>query len=123
MNYARRFARRAAARKTRRPAIKDQIRRGFFAERLEDRSLMAADVSLGFHNFTTPADVDGDSTVTATDVLVIINNINAHGSHSVSDMVGSEGEATLPMMVDVDNDGEVTASDVIRVINFINAEG
>jgi hypothetical protein len=119
MKLARRLASRAH--KIRRAAIKDQIRRGFLAERLEDRALMAADIYSAYHNYSTPADVDGDYTVTASDVLAIINNINAHGSHTLPTS-GTEGESSVKM-VDVDADGEVTATDVIRVINFINAEG
>jgi hypothetical protein len=123
MNYARRLARRAASRfsaaSKSRAAIKDQRRRGFFAERLEDRSLMAADALSAFHNYSNPADVDGDYNVSAQDVLAIINSINAKGSRQLP-TDGSQGEATT-LMVDADNDGFVTATDVVTVINFINA--
>src|SRR5262245_30181562 len=77
MNYARRLARRAASRKGC-AAVKDQTRRGFFAERLEDRSLMAADLLSfsQFHNYSRPMDVDADGAIAPADVLVIINSIN-----------------------------------------------
>jgi len=127
MNYARRLARsaanrtRAASRKHRRTAIKDQIRRGFLAERLEDRMLMASDLAFPYHNYAHPNDVDGDSYVAASDVLAIINSINAQGSRILPmSMPMTQGESTQ-MMVDVDNDGYVAAGDVITVINFINS--
>src|SRR5947207_264496 len=121
MKLARRLAPRAALRNRSRAAIKKQTRRGFFAERLEDRTLMAADATTIFHNYAHPNDVDGDAHVTATDVLVIVNNINAHGAHQLT-ASAAEGESTV-MMVDVDNDSQVTASDVLRVVNFINSQG
>jgi len=120
MNYARRLARRAASRKGR-AAVKDQNRRGFFAERLEDRSLMAADVLSNFHNYSTPTDVNADGTVAASDVLMIINSINSLGARQLPQSAG-EGESGAGYL-DVDNDGYVTANDVLKVINFLNAEG
>ena len=67
MNYARRWNRRAASRNARRLAVKDQIRRGLLAERLEDRSLMAADLGSflasshsAYWNANQPNDVNAD---------------------------------------------------------------
>lgn len=120
MNYARRLARRAASRKGR-AAVKDQTRRGIFAERLEDRSLMAADIYSGFHNYSRPTDVNADGTVAANDVLMIINSINALGSRALPQTI-AEGESTGGYL-DVDNDGNISPNDVLTVINHLNAEG
>lgn len=120
MNYARRLTRRAASRKGR-AAVKDQNRRGFFAERLEDRSLMAADVLSNFHNYSSPKDVNADGEIAPSDVLVIINSINSLGARQLPQS-GGEGESGTGY-VDVDLDGSVAPNDVLTVINYLNAEG
>jgi len=127
MNYARRFARRAASRKHRRQTTKDQTRRGLMAERLEERSLLAGDLT-AFHsdywNSTKPTDVNADGMVSPNDALAIINRINAFGSHSLTQGAGGEGESGGKMMyVDVNNDGFLSPVDALAVINRLNAEG
>src|SRR5262245_35067034 len=130
MNYARRWNRRAASTKARRKAIKDQIRRGLLAERLEDRMLMAADCGCipgtdilrsPFWNVQQPSDVNNDGFVAANDALAVINTLNGEGSHQLS--ADSEGEVGSRMYVDVNNDGYVAPSDALAVINQLNAEG
>lgn len=129
MNYARRLDRRAASRKARRLAVKDQIRRGLMAERLEDRSLMAGDVISSFMasspsaywNPAKPGDVNADGTVAPNDALAIINAINAQGSHKLPTVAG-EGE-TNKLYLDVTNDGYLAPNDALAVINQLNGEG
>ncbi len=82
--------------------------------------MMASDM-MSFHNYSLPPDVDADGTVSATDVLAVINKINSEGPHALPQLAG-EGEAGTKY-VDVDADGHVAAGDVLSVINFINAEG
>src|SRR5436309_14198116 len=84
MNYARRWNRRAASTKARRKAVKDQIRRGLMAERLEDRMLLAADVVIQpYWNVMQPSDVNADGYVAASDVLAVVNTLNSQGSHQL----------------------------------------
>lgn len=131
MNYARRLDRRAALRNKRRLAVKDQVRRGLLAERLEDRSLMAGDLSSFFAstrseywNPVTPADVDNNGTVAAADALVIINQLNSYGPHALPKSTGGEGEASAARnYLDVNNDWMLSAADALTVINAINSEG
>jgi len=122
MNYARRFARRAASTKQRRLAIKDQIRRGLLAERLEERSLLAADLA-AFHsdywNIVNPSDVNNDGTIAPNDALAIINELNATGSHTLQQ--GASGESGSRLYVDVNNDGSISPIDALIVINNVNA--
>ncbi len=103
-------------------------------ETLEGRSLMAVVADLNSDTTSTPSvhteltttmpaamprgprqnivdaeDVDDDGDCTASDVLSVINAINAKSMDS------------LKGFVDVDGDGQCTASDVMRVINRINS--
>ncbi len=59
-------------------------------------------------------DVDDDSNVTPTDVLLVIYYIDTYGSGPISASVGQ------PRFVDVNGDDFVTALDVLLVINYIN---
>lgn len=78
------------------------------AERLEYRSLMAADV---MHNFLMPHDVNDDGNISPIDVLVVVNRIN--GTASTSDTSATFG--------DVDDDSSVSPLDALAVINRINS--
>jgi RHS repeat-associated protein len=69
-----------------------------------------------WQNAEKPVDSDHDTSVTASDVILIINYINARGSGPLP--------LTRPAdkaYVDVDGDTRVTAFDVLSVINYINA--
>jgi streptogramin lyase len=80
-------------------------------------------------NERRPADLEGegdlspyvsldDEDVTALDVLLIINYINAHlGDTSLHD----PSEVSQRGYVDADADGQITAADVLFVINYINS--
>jgi len=59
-------------------------------------------------------DVNDDGFVTPNDVLLIVNNLNARGPHTLVD------EPTPPFR-DVNGDGLVTSNDVLQVINEINS--
>src|SRR5947209_15201843 len=130
MNYARRWNRRAASTKARRKAVKDQIRRGLMAERLEDRTLMAADLGSllasyqsAYWNTNKPTDVNADGFVAPSDALAVINMLNSVGSHQLPQGGAGEGETGPKMYVDVNNDGYVSAADALAVINQLNGEG
>jgi autotransporter-associated beta strand protein len=74
----------------------------------------------GEAEFTNPVnsrDVDRDGTVAASDVLSVINNINANGSRSLVGQTPSASSA----MVDVNMDSQVSSMDVLMIINYINA--
>jgi len=62
-------------------------------------------------------DVDNDGVVSASDVLAIINYINA----GRPDQVAAMSLATAPF-VDVTGDRYVAADDVVMVINYINSQ-
>ena len=91
MNYARRLDRRAASRKGAPLAVKEQIRRGLMAERLEDRSLMAADCLLvswrrghsAYFNTASRTTSTRDGGVAPNDLLAIISNLNGYGVHEL----------------------------------------
>jgi subtilisin family serine protease len=69
-----------------------------------------------WHNARLPADVSDDNSVSADDVLTIINYINS-GQTTV---VPNDGRGGGPYN-DVDGDHQITANDVLTVINYINA--
>lgn len=83
------------------------------------------DVDFGFEvnssqwqNSSNHYDVSNDGIISALDVLLIINEINANGSRSLA---GSD--LSTPPFVDVNGDSLVSALDVLLVINFLNAGG
>jgi hypothetical protein len=96
-------------------ARQNWMKRMLHLEALEPRQLMAGD--LQFHNFVVPTDVNGDSTITPLDALVVINKLNTQGSGPLS---GVEGPKNLNSFVDVDGDNSLSPLDALRVINAIN---
>jgi len=75
------------------------------------------DETLSYHNSLFRHDVNGDQKVTALDVLVIINEINARGPR----VLPSPPTPKQPWYYyDVNEDGKITALDVLNVINYIN---
>jgi VCBS repeat-containing protein len=60
-------------------------------------------------------DVDADGNVSAIDVLILVNFINANGSVSVS------GLSAPPPYRDVDGDFLIGALDVLAVVNYLNS--
>jgi hypothetical protein len=66
-------------------------------------------------------DVNGDTYVTALDVLIVINHINVHGAGPLSGLPVLIGGR--PAFLDVDGNDYVLPLDVLRVINYINVHG
>ncbi len=87
---------------------------------LNDTTTVSIDFAPIFewHNTLNAADVDKDTQVTATDVVTIINFINAHGSTSV---IGLSSGLQPNSFYDVTADNSIGADDVLAVINYINA--
>lgn len=129
MTYARRPARRAALR-SRRLNSPHRDRRVLFAEQLEGRALMAADVMVSdFWNASRPADVNADGAVAPLDALLIVNELNSYGTRSVMgpQAGGGGGEGESPSVNryyrDVNNDGMISPLDALIVFNELNGEG
>jgi hypothetical protein len=131
MNSARRFAHRLSRLVRKSPSKRDFLRRGLLAERLESRALLAGDVFISdYWNGRRPEDVNADSHISPIDALVIINELNSVGSHSLvstpTQDPGAEGEsgaASGRMFYDVNNDGYISPLDGLMVINALNGEG
>src|SRR5262249_11462849 len=68
------------------------------------------------HNEGLALDVDDDGFIAASDVVAIINYINASGSGPVNPPKGLAAP-----YCDVNGDGQIVADDVVTVINYINA--
>ncbi len=64
-------------------------------------------------------DVDGDGYVTPLDALILINQINLHGSRTLPPRTADDLQVGY---LDVNGDGRVTPEDVLDVINYINAQ-
>ncbi len=64
-----------------------------------------------------PLDVDGDTTVSPLDVLVMINRINSIGGGAIP------VPYTETNFYDPDGDGVISPLDVLVIINFLNAGG
>jgi hypothetical protein len=123
MTHAR-FARRAALRQARRSATKGLIRRTLLAERLEQRSLLAADLGFvsDYWNQSRPTDVNADGHLAPIDAVLIINSLNSQGSRLLPQGVAGEGPqaASTPTFYDVNNDGHLSPIDAVIALN---AEG
>jgi hypothetical protein len=68
------------------------------------------------HNEVLPLDVDNDGFLAASDVLAIINYIDANGSGAVDPVKGMAAP-----YCDVNGDGQIAADDVLALINHFNA--
>jgi hypothetical protein len=66
-----------------------------------------------------PCDVDDDRYIKPLDVLVLINDINAHGSRKLTALL----TPTPPPFLDPTGNDEIAPIDVLTVINYINAHG
>lgn len=89
-------------------------RRRASVERLESRSLMAADL---FHNFAIPEDADGSGAIDPLDALIVVNQLNQGLNRS--SMTNSTADQIR--FVDIDADDSLTPLDVLAVINHINS--
>lgn len=70
-----------------------------------------------WHNRSLSFDVDADGQVTATDVVTVINTINAVGATS---LLGLSGIFKPTIYLDVTADNYVGPDDVLAIINYIN---
>ncbi len=68
-----------------------------------------------WQNYPDPYDVSGDGVVTALDVLLVINWLNAHGFGPLP-----PSPTVVPAYLDVDGNGRVTPLDALLVINRLN---
>ncbi|MBU6173340.1 MAG: pre-peptidase C-terminal domain-containing protein [Planctomycetes bacterium] len=87
---------------------------------------MPMGIEARMHNMESPADVDGDNSLTPLDALILINRLNSQGGGSVSSIFASaavSGEA-MPAsdFLDTNNDGYVSPLDVLFVINQLNRQ-
>lgn len=71
----------------------------------------------GWHNAQLPSDVNRDGLVSALDVLVVVNDLNANGTRTLPNL----GTATAPAQLDVNNDGLCSALDVLQIVNQLNS--
>jgi len=66
-------------------------------------------------------DVDGNGTVTANDVLVVVNELNGPRFHDLTGVLQvPPPPGTAPPFFDVNGDGLATPGDVLEVINYLN---
>ncbi len=68
-------------------------------------------------NPSNPLDVNNDGSISPVDALLVINEINANGSHALE----TAGFHTAPF-IDTDRDNVVSPHDVLLVINHLNAQ-
>ncbi len=69
----------------------------------------------GWHNSSNPLDVNGDGLVLPLDVLLVVNELNLHGTSTLPVRSSSQ-----PPYVDVNNDGQLQPLDALLIINEIN---
>ncbi len=67
-------------------------------------------------NPTLALDVSGNGTITPSDALLIINQLNATGSILVP-----QDSLSRPAFLDVNGDNRISASDALAIINYLNA--
>lgn len=73
-----------------------------------------------WHNASFPEDIDGNSSVTPVDVLIVINALNEVGRGALVNIDLSQDSVGLSYL-DVNHDTAVTPIDALIVINYINA--
>ena len=80
-----------------------------------------------WHNDNQPMDVDGNGTISALDVLQIVNLLNQHSAQSTDNMEDAifspqrAASRTRPMLhADVNEDSSISALDVLLIVNHIN---
>jgi Dockerin type I domain len=79
---------------------------------------------VSMHNAALPTDVNGDNKSTPSDVLRVINWLNANGVTSVASaktqMAGSGESAAQNSFLDINNDGTISPLDALLAINELN---
>jgi hypothetical protein len=72
-----------------------------------------------WHNTAAPLDINADSLTNALDVLLIVNELNAHGTRELE----LPAINTMPPpFYDANDDRLISPLDVLRVVNFLNAQ-
>jgi len=114
-----RFGKSTPARNSR-PA-KRGIRLSASGERLEARTLLAADAS-PWQNVLQPLDVNADGGISPIDALIVINDLNAHGARPLSSGGGQGAQpiAGNGQLLDVDGDQFVSPRDALMIINTLD---
>jgi hypothetical protein len=77
------------------------------------------------HNAASPADVDGDASVTPLDALKLINLLNQYGGGDVASFNASLMQADISQddrFIDTNDDGFICPLDVLLVINRLNSQ-
>ncbi len=85
-------------------------------QRLEDRRLLAGDLANPLHNYAMPKDVNGDSSITAVDALIVVNALTQAAE---GELVSSNSNPNGNRFLDVNNDGRQSAIDALMVVNGI----
>jgi len=71
-----------------------------------------------WHNATLPSDVNGDGTVSQSDVLLMVDWLNAQGSGTLQ--TGSANSPEKLPFVDTNGDGVLSPLDALLVVNELN---
>ena len=95
----------------------DEIRYGFDSVTIVAGSGGSGE---GNTNMNNAYDVNGDGTVSAMDVLNVINALNTAGPGTLGN-AGGEGE-NPKIFLDVNADGALSAMDALLVINYLNSQ-
>jgi hypothetical protein len=74
-----------------------------------------------WQNPRQPLDVNGDGFITAQDVLLIVNDLNANGFRQLT--VPPVAPQTPPPYLDIDGNGTAEPRDALLVINYLNTYG
>jgi hypothetical protein len=81
-------------------------------------NISVTDIPEPYHNKNLPLDVTGDGDITAYDVAVAINYLNAVGGHALQ-----APTAPVTTFVDTDGDNVFAPIDVLHIIIYLNAHG
>jgi uncharacterized protein GlcG (DUF336 family) len=91
--------------------MSDWRKRPLRVETLENRRLLAS-----WHNDLLPADVNGDSSVTPLDALVVLTSL---GQAQTSSIAVADAAPQFAPFLDVDDDGVVTPLDALGVLTYL----
>lgn len=100
--------------------VPDRIRYGFDSFNVVATGSGGGAGGEGATNPNNAFDVNADGSVSAIDVLNVINALNTTGSQSLG---GGEGEGPSKLYLDVNADGMLSAMDALMVINHLNSRG
>lgn len=87
------------------------VRRRIRLESLECRRALT-----GWHNADLPLDVNGSGLVTATDALIVINELNSVGARPLLSQPPPDQQ---PSFVDTNNNGRLSPVDALLVVNAL----